>query len=82
MNKFIFPKELLKDLKQYFNDKEIRLIKKNLGENAANREKEILSNYDSIELEGTTILNIYDKDKNGFGIDARKELDTLGGICN
>ena len=71
---------LRKDLLSYLTKEEITRCVNNLKSQVANREKEIMLNYDSIALEGTNIINVYGKDTNGFSIDIRKE--TLGNICN
>lgn len=73
-------KELKKDLLKYLPKEDIQKCINNLKSQVAYRELEILKNYDSIELSGTNIVNIYAKNENGFGIDIRKE--TLGNICN
>lgn len=73
----IFKKDLLK----YFTLEDNKKILTKLEKVIANREKEILNNYDSMEMEGTTILNIYSKDnEHGFGIDARISEGTFGEI--
>lgn len=75
------PYKFKKDLLEQFSLENSKKILTKLEKVIANREKEILNNYDSMEMEGTTILNIYSKDnEHGFGIDARMNEKTFGEI--
>ena len=64
-----------------FTLEDSKKILSKLEKQIANREKAVLETYDSMKMEGTTILNIYSNDnEHGFGIDARIKEKTLGEI--
>ena len=75
------PYKFKKDLLKHFSLDNSKQIVNTLIKCMAFREKDRLNNYDSVKLEGN-ILEIYSKNGNGFGIDARIEEKTLGEIVS